>query len=111
MKRHVAYGAILFCAIAIWIALKFSLSGASPSLLTWFVDVSPWYCLMTFGSYCLGRLGMDLLTFNDYPEEIKKLEKVLFTTKSLLGDLTHFSVLLKDIIEAKKDLKARGFST
>ena len=29
-----------------------------------------------FGCYCLGKLGYDLVTFNDYPKEIQKLEEV-----------------------------------
>lgn len=45
-------------------------------LIWWFISILPWYALMTFGSICLGKLGIDLILFNDYPEEIKKLEMV-----------------------------------
>eukprot|EP01038_Epipyxis_sp_PR26KG_P004532 gene4532-6398_t len=57
--------------------------------LQWIIHIIPWYSLMIFGSYCLGKLGYDLMVFNDYPDEIKKLEL--------------------DIIRAKQDLLTRGF--
>ena len=56
---------------------------------SWIVDISPWYSLICFGCYCLGKIGYDLLMFNDYPEEIIKLEL--------------------DIKNAETDLKSRGF--
>lgn len=40
--------------------------------------VLPWYTLICVGSYCLGRLGLDILKFNDCPQEIAKLGKVNF---------------------------------
>lgn len=55
----------------------------------WFIDIAPWYSLILFGCYCLTKLGIDLLTFNDYPEEIFNLEK--------------------DIKIAEIDLKKRGY--
>jgi hypothetical protein len=58
--------------------------------LDWIVAIWPWYSLMVFGCYCLYRLGSDIISFNDYPEEITKLEK--------------------DILIAREDLKKRGFS-
>jgi dolichyl-phosphate mannosyltransferase polypeptide 3 len=76
MKRHVAYGAFLVLLIAVWISLKISLLNSTPSRLQWFVNVSPFYGLIIFGCYCLARLGLDLMSFNDYPAEIKLLEKV-----------------------------------
>lgn len=49
----------------------------------------PWYLLVSFGCYCLYKLGSDLLNFRNCPEEIKKLET--------------------DITNARKDLSKRGF--
>jgi len=40
------------------------------------IDSLPCYLLMVFGCYCLGKLGVDLILFNDYPLEVKKLEEV-----------------------------------
>lgn len=59
--------------------------------LDWIVTIWPWYSLMVFGCYCLYRLGSDIVSFNDYPEETLKLEK--------------------DILIAREDLKARGFKS
>eukprot|EP01041_Mallomonas_annulata_P004325 gene4325-8610_t len=42
------------------------------------------------GCYCLGKLGLDILRFNNYPKAILKLEK--------------------EIIVAKSDLAKKGFS-
>ena len=51
--------------------------------------VLPWYALVLFGCYTFMRVGIDLICFNDYPEEIKVLEG--------------------DIRKAKNDLNERGF--
>lgn len=40
------------------------------------IKTIPGYLLIVFGCYCLGKLGYDLVTFNDYPHEIQKLEAV-----------------------------------
>lgn len=53
--------------------------------------VLPWYALMTFGCYTLMRVGIDLMSFNDYPEEIKVLEG--------------------DIKKARHNLELKGFRT
>ena len=45
--------------------------------LKYFSLVLPWLILMWLGCYCLARLGIDLLSFNDYPLEIQKLAKVI----------------------------------
>lgn len=75
MKRSSTYALVAIILTALWLKLKYKSSGISSSL-AWYVDVAPWYLLIAFGSYCLARLGYDLLTFNDYPNEIKKLEQV-----------------------------------
>ena len=43
----------------------------------------PWWCLITFGSYCFVRLGFDLLSFNDCPEVHAFNLCSLFTKKKL----------------------------
>ena len=66
----------VFVALSsIWLGLKIS-APALPLVVSWWTDVSPWYSLIIFGCYCLARLGKDLLTYNDYPLEIGKLEQV-----------------------------------
>lgn len=75
MKRSVAYGAVLIILASAWAYMKIS-SAHFSDRVNWFTNVSPWYFLIVFGCYCLAKLGFDLLTFNDYPHEIKKLEQV-----------------------------------
>ncbi len=48
----------------------------------------PFWSLVSFGAYLLGRLGWGILTFNDTPEAHKEL--------------------MVEIEEAKKDLKRLG---
>ena len=58
--------------------------------LQWILSVLPWYSLICFGCYCLTKLGLDVLNFNDCPHEIQKMTQVeprLF----LLMCLTFFS--------------------
>ena len=89
MKRHLAYGGIFVAIVSIWIYLK-TFSGSSSAEQKWIIDIFPWYSLIVFGCYCLSKLGYDLVSFNDYPEEISKLEN--------------------DIKIADADLKSRGFT-
>ncbi|KAI9328590.1 dolichol-phosphate mannosyltransferase subunit 3, partial [Zopfochytrium polystomum] len=52
------------------------------------VPVIPLWALVTFGSYALGSIGWSLLTFGDCPDA--------------------YISLLKDISDAKDDLRRRG---
>lgn len=89
MKRHQSYGLIIASVAFLWLYLKVFGRGESYTEANWIIDVAPWYSLVCFGCYCLTKIGLDLLTFNDYPEEINKLEE--------------------DIKIADADLKKRGF--
>jgi cellulose synthase/poly-beta-1,6-N-acetylglucosamine synthase-like glycosyltransferase len=75
MKRRELYGWTLQLFLVVWIALQIFKSSLTP-LANWYTAISPWYLLILLGCYCLAKLGYDLLTFNDYPLEIKKLEQV-----------------------------------
>lgn len=44
--------------------------------LRWVVAALPFYALVSLGCYLLARLGYDVLSFRDYPEERVRLEKV-----------------------------------
>lgn len=77
MKRSTSYAVVVLILVISWIFLKIS-SDKLPEIVNWYTDVSPWYSLILFGCYCLAKLGFDLLTFNDYPLEIKKLEQVCY---------------------------------
>lgn len=89
MKRHQTYGIVIASVAFLWLYLKIFGQDASYTEKNWLIDVAPSYSLMCFGCYCLTKIGWDLLTFNDYPEEISKLEE--------------------DIRIADEDLKKRGF--
>ena len=88
MKRHQAYGASAIILISTWVYLKvfYQKSSAADE---WLIDVTPSYIVICFGCYCLSKLGSDLFSFNDYPDEITKLEH--------------------DIKVADDDLRERGF--
>jgi hypothetical protein len=72
------YASVLLFVVTVWSALKYNSSFYSVPTV-WFIDVFPWYMLIIFGCFCLAKLGYDLLSFNDYPLEIKKLEEVSLT--------------------------------
>ena len=44
--------------------------------LIFIIKALPCYLLIIFGCFCLGKLGYDLISFNDLPNEIHKLEEV-----------------------------------
>lgn len=89
MKRHQIYGSTCFFAVILWLYLKISRQNSTSEIEKWLIDVTPWYLLIIFGCYCLTKLGLDLCTFRDYPEEISRLEN--------------------DIKVADDDLRSRGF--
>lgn len=76
MKRHQTYFTLLFLASLTWLSIFSYSYYYNISKLKYFTSVLPWLLLMWFGCYCLFKLGIDLLSFNDYPKEIHKLEKV-----------------------------------
>ena len=90
MKRSTVYISVLAALVAIWAGLIILVqqSGYDEKWSN-IVYALPLYGLVCLGSFCVGKLGMDLLTFNDYPQEIGALEK--------------------DIAAAKADLNKRGF--
>ncbi|KAJ3065686.1 hypothetical protein HDU98_010939 [Podochytrium sp. JEL0797] len=59
-----------------------------PEYLDTIAPVMPWWLLVTFGAYSLFSIGYALVTFGDCPEA--------------------YLSLLKEITEAKTDLKRRG---
>jgi hypothetical protein len=75
MSRSRIYISIAVILLAIYLAgLLYADDGSERN--RWLRRVWPWYLLMSLGSYCLFKLGFDLLTFQDCPHEIKLLEAV-----------------------------------
>jgi dolichyl-phosphate mannosyltransferase polypeptide 3 len=91
MKRSTGYTLTLFVLVSAWLLSLTFLNHLVPAKYHDILWILPWYALVCFGSYTLFKIGIDLLTFNDYPEETKALEK--------------------DIKNAKHDLEVRGFKT
>mmetsp|Transcript_16717 Transcript_16717/g.25112 ORF Transcript_16717/g.25112 Transcript_16717/m.25112 type:complete len:93 (+) Transcript_16717:30-308(+) len=88
MKRSSVYFISLLSLIVLWVGLLWVRKDVSDIHKLW-IDAAPFYALILFGCYCLMKLGLGVLMFNDCPGEIKKLEE--------------------EIIEAKADLKRRGY--
>lgn len=89
MKRSSVYGLTLGFLLIAWGMSMTVLKPWVPEKYEDIVKILPWYALICFGSYTLLSIGLELLRFNDYPEEVKVLEG--------------------DIKNAKRDLKVRGF--
>ncbi|KAI9279414.1 dolichol-phosphate mannosyltransferase subunit 3 [Umbelopsis sp. AD052] len=54
------------------------------------IPVLPWWALVSFGSYCLGTLGWNVMTFGECPEA--------------------YDELMREISEAKGDLRSKGMN-
>lgn len=78
MKLHQKYALIFLIITFVWCGLQCNKSSIESPVAQWYVDVFPIYMVMMFGCYCLGKLGFDVLVFNDYPEEIVKLGAVSY---------------------------------
>ena len=97
MKRATLYLLYLLLALIVYISAWFGyyyckqneVAGVNTDIYLWYLQIAPLYTLVAIGSVLLGKLGWDLIKFNDYPGEIKKLEE--------------------DIALARKDLTSRGF--
>jgi hypothetical protein len=76
VKKHQKAAGVAITLIAVWFALQYKKAEFASEIIRWYIDVSPLFLVMTFGSYCLFKLGYDLLTFNNYPDEIEKLADV-----------------------------------
>lgn len=76
MKRRALYASVIFAIFAVWLGLLFKLQGHADTKIVNIIKAFPLLLLMTFGSYCLAKLGYDMMTFNDYPQEIDKLKLV-----------------------------------
>lgn len=114
-KLHEKYIRVLFIASLLYVATYFYVFFINVSKsetmkgVRWVVAAAPFYVLVALGSYLLFRLGLDVFTFNNYPEERAKLEQVSMPL-SLLACPSPLPCH-QDIAEAKKDLARRGFKS
>ena len=59
------------------------------------IKALPCYLLIIFGCFCLGKLGYDLISFNDLPSEVHKLEEVY---PSLFSRIKESTLLIFEIL-------------
>ena len=93
MKRSEVYFGSLAGVLCIWLGLQLqreSLLAEYSAVAIRILDAFPVLAVAVFGIACCVRLGIDLATFNTYPQEIPKLER--------------------DIAGAREDLRRRGFT-
>ncbi|KAG5367125.1 Dolichol-phosphate mannosyltransferase subunit 3 [Yarrowia sp. B02] len=76
--------------IAVYAALWFGFIPVGEKIRAEIVPLLPFWLLVSFGSYSLGTLGWDILSFNDKPEKYAELKE--------------------QIKLAKADLKSKGVS-
>lgn len=78
MKRSHQYSLILIFLVISWLlgTILLYYDVIYDEKIVWLLWIWPMFLLISLGCYCLGRLGYDLLTFGDYPQEIFALEKV-----------------------------------
>jgi len=92
MKRAEVYFGSLAGVMCIWVGLQLqreALVAKYPAVSIRVLDAFPLIAVAAFGIICCARLGLDLATFNNYPQEISALER--------------------DIAAARKDLQQRGY--
>ena len=75
MKRYQSYFLFLSLLVLMWSILMAFRHHTTDALRTTIITM-PWYFLICLGCYCLAKLGLDIYFFNDFPQEIPKLEKV-----------------------------------
>lgn len=90
MKRHQKFFIFAFMVVSAYLSARklvdspfFAQHQSTKSLhahipqIKFLLDVLPWYSLVLFGCYCLGKLGIDMLSFRDCPQDIPKLAEVI----------------------------------
>ncbi len=76
MKRITLYVSTLLSLVAIWLGLRIQFRAHPDENLRLLIDFAPVIAVIIFGCLCVAKLAWDLMTFNDYPQEIKVLENV-----------------------------------
>ncbi|PAV22890.1 dolichol-phosphate mannosyltransferase subunit 3 [Pyrrhoderma noxium] len=88
LTRFAAWSGVFTVVYAlVWLRVL-SVPFLDASIVEQLLPVIPWWLLVSFGSYSLASLGLGLYTFNDTPDAYEEL--------------------MKEIAEAKNDLRAKG---
>ncbi|GAA87249.1 hypothetical protein AKAW_05363 [Aspergillus luchuensis IFO 4308] len=73
-----------FHHVQLYLVLYLGLVPLNETVQTEVIPVLPFYALICFGCYLLGRLGLAILTFNDVPEAHEELQKEIEQAKAEL---------------------------
>ncbi|KAE8133758.1 dolichol-phosphate mannosyltransferase subunit 3 [Aspergillus pseudotamarii] len=75
---------VLLLVSSLYLVLYLDLVPLNETIQKEIVPVLPFYALISFGCYLLGRLGVAILTFNDVPEAHEELQKEIEQAKAEL---------------------------
>ncbi|KAL1975715.1 hypothetical protein VTN31DRAFT_4107 [Thermomyces dupontii] len=84
MTRAQQTVSVLLLLSSLYLALQLGLVPLNETIQKEIVPVLPFYALISFACFLLGRLGWMILTFHDVPEEHKSLQKEIETAKAEL---------------------------
>lgn len=90
MLKYQQWLAGLSAFLALWLLLRaYAAEWAGDARVLQVVDVLPLYALVSFGAYSLAVIALSVMKVRDFPEAAKELDR--------------------QVVEAKEDLKRRGF--
>ncbi|KAJ5128466.1 hypothetical protein N7448_002185 [Penicillium atrosanguineum] len=72
---------VLLLVSSLYLSLYLGLVPLNETVQTEVIPVLPFYAVITFGCYLLGRLGLAIFTFNDVPEAHAELQKEIELAK------------------------------
>ncbi|KAJ5806979.1 hypothetical protein N7474_010571 [Penicillium riverlandense] len=72
---------VLLLVSSLYLSLYLGLVPLNETLQTEVIPVLPFYAVIVFGCYLLGRLGVAIFTFNDVPEAHAELQKEIEQAK------------------------------
>ncbi|KAJ6104227.1 hypothetical protein N7523_010547 [Penicillium sp. IBT 18751x] len=72
---------VLLLVSSLYLSLYLGLVPLNETVQTEVIPVLPFYAVITFGCYLLGRLGLAIFTFNDVPDAHAELQKEIELAK------------------------------
>ncbi|KAI9933404.1 hypothetical protein ASPWEDRAFT_43211 [Aspergillus wentii DTO 134E9] len=75
---------VLLLVSSLYLVLYLGLVPLNETVQKEIIPVLPFYALISFGCYLLGRLGVAIFTFNDVPEAHEELQKEIEQAKAEL---------------------------
>ncbi|KAJ5895422.1 hypothetical protein N7495_007113 [Penicillium taxi] len=81
MTRAQQTVSVLLLVSSFYLALYLGLIPLNETFQTEVIPVLPFWAVISFGSYLLGRLGLAIFTFNDVPEAHAELQKEIELAK------------------------------